>query len=267
MSYAHMVADNRLHELKEKAARELGQVIRGRGWTQAQAARFLAVSQPRISNLLSGHIEKFTLDKLVTMLVSLDRPVELTFSDPACWSRSPRWSSDPAHPESLQQVEYYTGLLVQDPNNSLAYSRRASAYYRLGDLERAIADYTRAFELDPSRPGSLSNRAGLYGHTKQYKAALRDYETLLERFPDYNIYQNRSLLFLEMQDYQRAMQDMDRAIELEPERPGPWTNRALLHRKLNQLEWARADYQKALEIDPTSAFLRQTLEELGGANK
>ena len=262
MSYAHMVADNWLHELKEKAARELGQVIRGRGWTQSQAAGFLAVSQPRISNLLSGHIEKFTLDKLITMLVSLDRPVELSFPDPACWTRSPGWSSDPSHPEFLQQVEYYTGIMDQVPDNALAHSRRARAYQRLGDHERAIADYTRAFELDPSRPGSLSNRAGLYRHTKQYKAALRDYETLLARFPDYNIYQNRSLVFLDMQDYQRALMDMDRAIELEPERPGPWTNRALLYRKLNQLEKARADYQRALEIDPTSAFLRQTLEEL-----
>ncbi|MBX3169363.1 MAG: tetratricopeptide repeat protein [Candidatus Eremiobacteraeota bacterium] len=262
MHYAHIAADNRLHDLKEKAARELGQVIRGRGWTQTRAAQFLSVSQPRISNLLSGHIEKFTLDMLITMLISLDRPVELAFPDPTQWRRSPNWSPDPQHADSLNKVEHYSELIRQDPTNSLAHSRRADAYHRLGQDEQAIADYTRAFELDPSRPGALFNRASLYRHTKQYKAALLDYKTLLNRFPDCNIHQNRSLLYFEMQDYESALYDMDKAIEIEPERPGPWTNRAMLYRKLNQPAKARADYEKALEIDPTSWQIRQALEEL-----
>lgn len=262
MSYAHIVADNRLHDLKEKAARELGQVIRGRGWTQAHTAEFLSVSQPRISNLLSGHIEKFTLDMLITMLVTLDRPVELFFPDATEWRRSPGWNTDPGHSDSLDKLEHYTQLISQDPSNSLAYSRRADAYHRLGDSERAIADYTRAFELDPTRPGALSNRASLYRGLKQYKAALQDYKTLLNCFPGYNVHQNRSLLYFDMQDYESAMFDMDKAIELEPERPGPWTNRAMLHRKLNQPERARADYEKALEVDPTAAHIRQAIKEL-----
>lgn len=262
MSYAHTVAEHRLHELKEKAARELGQVIRGRGWTQSHTAEFLSVSQPRISNLLAGHMEKFTLDMLIIMLISLDRPVDLTFPDAAEWRRSPDWKNDPTHADSLNKVEHYSELIRQDPGNSLAYSRRAGAYHQLGDYDKAIADYTRALELDPSKPGALSNRASLYGHTKDYKAALLDYETLLNRFPGYNIYQNRSLLFVDMQDYESAMLDMDRAVELQPERPGPWTNRGMLYRKLNQPEKARADYEKALEIDPTSSQIRRILQEL-----
>jgi len=96
---------------------------------------------------------------------------------------------------------------------------------------------------------------------------LLDYKTLLNRFPDYNIHQNRSLLYVEMQDYESAMYDMDRAIDLEPERPGPWTNRAMLYRKLNQPEKARADYEKALELDPTSTYIRQALKDLTGPGK
>lgn len=259
MKYHRIVAENRLHDLKERAARELARVIRGRGWTQTYAAGFLAVSQPRISNLLKGHLEKFTLDMLLTMLVSLDRPVDLVFPDPSTWTRSPEWTHDP---DQLSKVEHYTELIRQDPGNALAYSRRAGAYHRLEQLEQAIADYTKAFELDPSRPGALSNRALLYGQTQQFKAALQDYSTLLQRFPDYNVHQNRALLYMDMQDYENALADMNRAVELEPERPGPWTNRAMLHRKLDQPEKARADYEKALQIDPTSARTRQALAEL-----
>lgn len=38
------------------------------GWTQARAAEVLGVSQPRVSDLVTGKIDKFSLDALVNML-------------------------------------------------------------------------------------------------------------------------------------------------------------------------------------------------------
>ena len=37
------------------------------GVTQAEAARRLGVSQPRVSDLVRGRIERFTIDRLVNM--------------------------------------------------------------------------------------------------------------------------------------------------------------------------------------------------------
>lgn len=51
------------------------QRIREEGWTQAEAAAHLHVTQPRVSDLLNGKIGKFSLDALVNMLA----PVGLTF--------------------------------------------------------------------------------------------------------------------------------------------------------------------------------------------
>jgi predicted XRE-type DNA-binding protein len=42
--------------------------IRARGWTQAEAAAFFGETQPRISNLLKGEINRFSIDKLINML-------------------------------------------------------------------------------------------------------------------------------------------------------------------------------------------------------
>ncbi len=41
--------------------------IERKGMTQAQAARVLRVTQPRISNLIHGRIDAFSLDLLVKM--------------------------------------------------------------------------------------------------------------------------------------------------------------------------------------------------------
>ena len=45
----------------------LTEVIRQRGMTQAQAAAFFGVTQPRISDLMRGKVNLFSLDTLIDM--------------------------------------------------------------------------------------------------------------------------------------------------------------------------------------------------------
>lgn len=47
---------------------DLRRHIQKKGWTQAQAAQFFGETQPRISNLLKGEINRFSVDKLINML-------------------------------------------------------------------------------------------------------------------------------------------------------------------------------------------------------
>ena len=44
--------------------------IADQGWTQAEAARRLGVTQPRVSDLMRGKIDLFGLDTLVNMAVA-----------------------------------------------------------------------------------------------------------------------------------------------------------------------------------------------------
>ncbi len=49
---------------------DLRKFIQDRNWTQAEAAEFFGETQPRISNLMNGDIDRFAIDKLVQMLSS-----------------------------------------------------------------------------------------------------------------------------------------------------------------------------------------------------
>lgn len=51
--------------------------IHARGWTQAEAARQLGVTQPRVSDLLRGKINLFGLDTLVNMVAAAGLHVEM----------------------------------------------------------------------------------------------------------------------------------------------------------------------------------------------
>jgi predicted XRE-type DNA-binding protein len=47
---------------------DLRKFIQSQNWTQAEAAMFFGETQPRISNLMNGDIDRFAIDKLVQML-------------------------------------------------------------------------------------------------------------------------------------------------------------------------------------------------------
>jgi predicted XRE-type DNA-binding protein len=53
-------------------------VIAARKLTQVQAAKLFSVSQPRISNLVRGRIDLFSIDTLVDMLAAAGVSVKVT---------------------------------------------------------------------------------------------------------------------------------------------------------------------------------------------
>ena len=59
---------------------ELKRLIQARKLTQSSAAKLLRVTQPRVSDLVRGRIELFSIESLVNMLARAGRRVELKFS-------------------------------------------------------------------------------------------------------------------------------------------------------------------------------------------
>ena len=52
-------------------------LVKTEGWTQAQAAERFGIAQSRVSDLLRGKWEKFSLDMLITLAARAGRRVEL----------------------------------------------------------------------------------------------------------------------------------------------------------------------------------------------
>jgi len=63
--------------MRAEVMASLRSLIVKRGWTQAEAARQLGVTQSRISDLVRGRFEKFSLDMLVTLAARAGRSVKL----------------------------------------------------------------------------------------------------------------------------------------------------------------------------------------------
>lgn len=59
----------------------LTRLIERRGLTQTRAAKLFGVSQPRVSDLTRGRIDKFSVDTLIAMLGSAGATVKVTVFD------------------------------------------------------------------------------------------------------------------------------------------------------------------------------------------
>ena len=56
---------------------QMQQALKVRGLTQAEAAKLLGVTQPRVSDLVRGRIDLFSVDSLIDMLARLGVRVKL----------------------------------------------------------------------------------------------------------------------------------------------------------------------------------------------
>lgn len=56
-------------------------IINAKQWSQGDAAEQLGLTQPRVSDLVNGRIEKFSIDKLMTCLYRIGFRFKPAFSD------------------------------------------------------------------------------------------------------------------------------------------------------------------------------------------
>lgn len=60
---------------------DLQRYIKKQQWTQQETAIFFNETQPRISNLMNGDIERFSIDKLVRMIVKTGMKIKVEVID------------------------------------------------------------------------------------------------------------------------------------------------------------------------------------------
>jgi predicted XRE-type DNA-binding protein len=56
---------------------QIAEIVKQKGWTQAEAAERCGVSQPRMNDLLRSRIARFSLDALVNIAAALGRRVRV----------------------------------------------------------------------------------------------------------------------------------------------------------------------------------------------
>lgn len=81
-SSGNVFADLEIKEPEEMMAKaqivyHISQIISHRHMTQKEAAEQLGLTQPKVSNIMAGRLEGFSLEKLISLMMKLNRDVEI----------------------------------------------------------------------------------------------------------------------------------------------------------------------------------------------
>ncbi len=122
-----------------------------------------------------------------------------------------------------------------------------------GDVAEAIKLYSTAINV-LHHYGIYNNRGNSYGDLGQHERAIEDYDKAIEINPEYAAaYYNRGNSYGDLGQHERAIEDYDKAIEINPEYAAAYSNRGNSYGDLGQHERAIEDYDKAIEINPEYA--------------
>jgi serine/threonine protein kinase/predicted Zn-dependent protease len=181
----------------------------------------------------------------------------------------------------------YTACIRLKPDFPWPYNNRGTVHHRLGQNELAVVDFNRALKLDPKYPDPYSNRGlanlalkktnAAHGdfskaialntdaaeayearvdiNRKQgkIKEAIQDYGELIRLNPSsLTLRQKRAGLFLELQNYAAAREDLTAILEKAPTEAKILRARAIVNLKnLKEFNAALADFQRLAEMIPS----------------
>jgi tetratricopeptide (TPR) repeat protein len=101
---------------------------------------------------------------------------------------------------------------------------------------------------------AYARRGDAYHHKREYDRAIADYTRVIEiELRDAVAYNNRGLAYRAKGDSDRAIADYTRAIEIDPRDAVAYNNRGIAYRAKGDNDRAIADHSKAIEIDPELA--------------
>ncbi len=107
---------------------------------------------------------------------------------------------------------------------------------------------------------ALAGRGLARATTGDPQGGLQDLDRALELDPrDASAYVNRGAVRLNLGDLQGALQDLNRALELDPRDASVYVNRGLVKAPLGDLQGALQDFDRAIELDPrlASAYMNR----------
>jgi Flp pilus assembly protein TadD len=76
--------------------------------------------------------------------------------------------------EAERRIKGCSEIIQRAPNDATAYHNRAVAYELAGDIDNAVADYTKVIAIAPSNASAYDNRGRAYASKGDYTHAVED---------------------------------------------------------------------------------------------
>ena len=152
--------------------------------------------------------------------------------------------------DELGAVPNYQHAIDIDPNFAMAYARLGTVYSNLEQTELSEQNRQKAFELRDraSEREKLYITSHYYADSGQLDKGITAYELYRQTYPRDSIpFNNLAAIYNELGQFDNALENAKRAVELDPEMVSGYENTAAAYAGLNRIEEARATVNAALQ--------------------
>jgi tetratricopeptide (TPR) repeat protein len=139
-----------------------------------------------------------------------------------------------------------TSACASDPASNIDATIEAgiAATMVVVEIEKAVKA-----TMAPSLAKEHFNRGFVYGELGEYRKAIQEYDKAIQLDLNYaSAYQNRGIAYDELGEYQRAIKDYDKAIQLDPNDGDAYYTRGNAYVRLGEWVLATQDYDKACSL-------------------
>ena len=142
----------------------------------------------------------------------------------------------------------FARAIVIEPNNAQLHHNKAAAHYQLGQHKQAIECLNKALALDPNLMQSYGLRGEVFRKYPAYQKMLKRFKGLPQ---DLKFFLKRGKLRAQkFYDYDGALADFDRAIELNSQSATAHFYHSVANYKAGKLDEALRDLNQVLKLDP-----------------
>jgi tetratricopeptide (TPR) repeat protein len=148
-------------------------------------------------------------------------------------------------------------LLFHNPEDAKLWTNLGTAYYRLGQYDKAHGAYTRALALDGELVQAYYSRSMIYISQGEYKKAIQDCTNAINVDRSHaKAFNNRGLAYMHLGYLDRAVDDLDEALRLNERLAVAYNNRGLVHNTQGDFEPAVRDFERAYLLGFAEVGLR-----------
>jgi tetratricopeptide (TPR) repeat protein len=150
--------------------------------------------------------------------------------------------------EALRKVEM---VLTLSPRNVKAWEKRIIIYYQKDDIKEASKYVDEATDEFPSEGEFYYLRGLINLARKRYYKALNDFNKALDykSVDPYKVYLNRAVTNTNLQEYELAINDLTKSIELNSDNASAYHSRGMVYYELKDYEQAVRDFTRAINLN------------------
>ena len=83
----------------------------------------------------------------------------------------------------VMSIDFFTGVIEKNPDFAEGWNKRATVYYILGQFDKSMIDINKTLLLEPRHFGAMDGMGLIFIKLQQYDKAIKIYDQMLEIFP------------------------------------------------------------------------------------